>query len=177
MLWRMPNNGMRRELVKGELREMAPAGSGHGAFTMNLSTPLDAHVRAKKLGVVFTAETGFVLRRDPDTVRAPDVGFVAMHRLPRGGLPDRFFPGAPDLAVEVLSPSDTIFEVEEKVADWIAAGTQLVWMINPRQRTVTVRRADGSVTVLRQGQVLEGQQVVPGFRIAVEDLFESPTPT
>lgn len=165
MLWRMPNNGTRRELVKGELREMAPTGGGHGKSTVRITIPLGTHVLAEGLGEIFGAETGYIIARDPDTVRAPDVSFLSNARVPQDGVPDKFIPGAPDLAVEVLSPSDTMLEMEEKVADWLAARTQLVWVINSRQRTVTVHRADGSVTVLRQEQILDGEQVVPGFSV------------
>src|SRR5262249_4638196 len=112
-LWRLPQDGMRHELIRGELTNMPPAGAEHGVTTMNLSTPLDKHARTNDLGRVLAAETGFIIGRDPDTVRAADVAFVSKPRIPATGIPKKFFPGAPDLAVEVVSPSDTVSEVEE----------------------------------------------------------------
>jgi Uma2 family endonuclease len=161
----------RHELIKGELRTMPPAGFDHGAVGMNLAIPLGAHVQMHGLGVVVAAETGFILSRDPDTVRAPDVGFVAQDRIPSTGRPRGFWPGAPDLAVEVVSPSDTLEEVEAKVDDWLTAGTRLVWVANPRRRTVTVYRSLTDVAILTINDVLDGQDVVPGFRINVATIF------
>src|SRR6266545_2853554 len=169
-LWKLPRDGQRRELVKGELRTMPPAGFDHGAVGINLSTPLDQHVRAHQLGVVVAAETGFLLARDPDTVRGADLAFVRRERIPATGRPRSYWPGAPDLAVEVVSPNDTVFEVEEKVDEWLTAGTRLVWVVNPRRRTVTVYRAQTEVAVLAADGFLDGQDVVPGFRCRVADL-------
>ncbi|HEX8353452.1 MAG TPA: Uma2 family endonuclease, partial [Pyrinomonadaceae bacterium] len=105
-LFVMPHDGSRYELVKGELRKMSPSGSEHGAIIINISVLLAQHVKSKKLGVCFGAETGFKIAADPDTVRAPDVAFVRRERIPESGIPKKFWPGAPDLAVEVLSPGD-----------------------------------------------------------------------
>ena len=169
-LWAMPNNA-RRELVRGEVRTMAPAGFEHGAVIMNVAVPLGAHVKAHRLGVVLGAETGFVLKRNPDVVRGADVAFVTASRLPATGLPVRFWEGAPDLAVEVVSPGDTVDEVEEKVADYLDAGARTVWVVNPRRKTVTVHRPGAQPFVLRVGDVLGGDDVVPGFRMDVTDVF------
>ena len=169
-LWRMPNN-QRRELVKGELRTMAPAGFEHGAVIMNLSVRLAQHVNANRLGVVVGAETGFVLARNPDTVRGADVAFVSTACLPQGPLPISFFPGAPDVAVEVVSPGDTMVEVQEKVGDYLAGCTKVVWVVNPRHKTVTVHRPQTPPFVLRQADTLTGDDVVPGFSCAVSEIF------
>jgi Uma2 family endonuclease len=170
-LWKLPDNGKRRELVKGELREMPPAGSEHGAVAMNLTLPLAQYVKAHDLGIVFAAETGFFIGRAPDTVRAPDAAFVARDRIPAAGVPKRYFPGAPDLAIEVLSPGDTVDEVEEKVNDWLAGGTRLVWVVNPRRRTVTIYRPGPQISVLHESDAVSGEDVVPGFTCQVRDLF------
>jgi Uma2 family endonuclease len=170
-LWRLPDDGMRHELIRGELTTMPPSGAEHGGTTVNLATPLDQHARSHDLGRVLAAETGFVLARDPDTVRAADVAFVEKGRIPRGGLPREFFPGAPNLAVEVVSPSDTLVEVQEKVEEWLTAGAQMVWVVNPRNRTVTVYRSPTKPIVLTANDELDGQDVVPGFRIRVSELF------
>jgi len=113
----MPDDGFRYELVKGELLRMAPAGSEHGVTVMNITLPLAVFVKAHNLGIVFGAGTGFKIASDPDTVRAPDVAFVHRDRVPESGIPKSFWPGAPDLAVEVVSPNDTKAEVEDKVGE------------------------------------------------------------
>jgi Uma2 family endonuclease len=171
-LWNMPDHGGHHELIRGELRLMSPAGFDHGSVSMNLSGPLHQFVRARKLGVVVTAETGFILTRDPDTVRAPDAAFVGQSRIPESGRPLKFWIGPPDLAVETMSPGDTVFDVDEKVREWIAGGTRLVWVINPRQQTVTVYCPDNTAKIIGVGETLDGMDVIPGFQIAVADLFQ-----
>lgn len=170
-LWNMPDHGGHRELVKGELRDMAPAGFEHGAVGMNLATALANFVRAHDLGVVVAAETGFILSRNPDTVRAPDLGFIRKSRIPADGLTVQYWPGAPDLAVEVISPWDKNYEVDEKVEDYLAAGTQLVWVVNPRRKRVTVYQPGIPEQILTVADTLDGQDVVPGFRCPVKDIF------
>ena len=169
-LWAMPNNA-RRELVRGEVRTMAPAGFEHGAVIINVAAPLANYVKAQRLGVVLGAETGFVLKRNPDIVRGADVAFVAASRIPAAGLPTKFWEGAPDLAVEVVSPGDTVEEVEEKVDDYLTAGTHLVWVVNPKRKTITVHKPAANPLVLRVQDTLEGADVVPGFRCNVADIF------
>ena len=170
-LLNMPDDGFRYELVKGELRKMSPAGSEHGAIIINLTVPLAAHIKANKLGVVFGAETGVKIATSPDTVRAPDIAVVRQERIPEGGIPKGFWPGAPDLAVEVTSPGDSFEEVEEKVEDWLAAGTKAVWIVNPKRRTVNVYRALNDVAILTEENELDGGTVVPGFSCHVADIF------
>jgi len=167
----MPDDGFRYELVEGNLREMAPAGHQHGRIAINVSTPLAQHVKANNLGVVYAAETGFKLASNPDTVRAPDVAFVRRERLESVGDSEGFWPGAPDLAVEVVSPGDRYTDVEEKVFDWLDAGARLVIVANPRKRLVTVYRSLTDVVVLTEADVLDGGDVVPGFAMPVKDIF------
>lgn len=170
-LLRMPDDGWRYELVNGELIKMTPSGFEHGAVVGYLTGRLGPHVRQHELGIVCGAETGFQLTRNPDTVRAPDIAFVRRDRVERIGVPAQFWPGAPDLAVEVTSPNDTVREVDTKARDWLAAGTTMVWVVSPTRRTVTVWRAGADVLVLHEDDVLEGGDVVPGFTCRVEDLF------
>jgi Uma2 family endonuclease len=170
-LFKLPDDGFRYELVRGEIRRMPPAGSEHGAVIMHLGGPLYQFVKGHDLGVVFGAETGFKIASDPDTVRAPDLAFVRRERIPEGGIPKQFWPGAPDLAVEVISPSDTYTEVEEKVNDWLAAGTRLVLVLNPRTRTATVYTSLTDVMRLTESDVLDGGAVLPGFTCRVAELF------
>jgi Uma2 family endonuclease len=169
-LWRLPND-RRRELVKGELRTMAPAGFNHGAVIMRPASRLSAHVERHNPGVVLGAETGFVLSRNPDTVRGADAAFVSASRLPKGELPNSYFQGAPDLAVEVVAPGDTLTEVEDKVDDYLAAGAKLVWVVNPRRKTVTVHRLQTPPHMLRENDALGGDGVVPEFRCSVAEIF------
>ncbi|HLH27104.1 MAG TPA: Uma2 family endonuclease [Chloroflexota bacterium] len=170
-LLRLPDDGQRHELLYGELRTMAPSGAEHGWVTMKVSGPLGQHVEANRLGLVFTAETGFWLARDPDLVRAPDVAFVRRERVLAAGDVEGYWPGAPDLVVEVVSPSDLYTEVDEKVAQWLAYGAQMVLVVNPRRCTVAVHRPDRTVRVLTEDDVLDGEDVVPGWTLPVRHIF------
>lgn len=170
-LFRLPDDNFRYALVRGELQRMAAAGFRHGAVIMNVAVPLGQYVKARGLGVMCGAETGFVLERDPDTVLAPDVAFVRRERIPASGLPATFWEGPPDLAVEVTSPGDTRREVAEKVASWLAAGTRLVWVADPKRLTVTIHGPDGTPRRLEGSDVLEGEPLFPGFRLPVADIF------
>ena len=170
-LLHMPDNGMRRELVEGELREMTPAGHEHGFVAMNFSAPLHAFVKEKALGKVFAAETGFVLAVDPDTVRAPDVAFVSRERLALLSKTNGFFPGPPDLAVEVISPDDSYAEVEEKVEAWLNSGCRVVVVVNPRNRTLKVYRSTADVALLTVADAFHCQDLLPGFKLPVSQIF------
>ena len=170
-LLRLSTTGRRYELVKGELFEIPPAGGRHGSVAMRIGASLNAYVRAHSLGEVFAAETGFILRRNPDTVRAPDAAFVAKERLPAGELPPGYLEMVPDLAVEVVSPGDTTREVREKVADWLRAGVRLLWAIDPATRSVTVYRSPEDFDVLSEDDILDGGQVIPGFSANIKDLL------
>jgi Uma2 family endonuclease len=170
-LFHMPDNGCRYELVKGELIRMAPAGARHGEIASRLDRRLGGYVEAQGLGVVCATDTGFRLAQNPDTVRAPDVSFVARERIPAEGVPEQYWPFAPDLAVEVVSPSDSFDEVAAKVSDYLAAGTRLVWIVHPRTRTVMIYRATGEVRLLQPQEELSGEDVIPGFSCRVEELF------
>lgn len=119
----------------------------------------------------YAAETGFKLASNPDHVRAPDAAFVRTERADKVGNSEGFFPGAPDLAVEVVSPSDTFVEVEEKVFDWLQAGSHAVVVVNPRKRSVTVYRSFTDVRVLSTSDTLTVEEVVPGWRLPVAEIF------
>lgn len=169
-LFMLRDGDKRHELVRGELRTMAPAGFEHGAIGIRIASMLSQWVREHDLGTVVGADTGFVLSRNPDTVRVPDVAFVSKARL-AAGVPKKFFPGAPDLAVEVLSPSDTVEEIEEKVMELLDEGTRLVWVVNPRLKSVTVYRPGPRANVIRGDERLGGEDVVGGFEVGVGELF------
>lgn len=152
----------RTELVRGALIVREPAGARHGDVAMRLALEIATHVKSRGLGRVFAAETGFTIARDPDTVRAPDVSFVGRARLPEP-VPAEFLELAPDLAVEVLSPNDRPGEVLAKVADWLTAGTALVWVVDPERREARAYRADGTTAVVTAEGALDGEGVLPGF--------------
>jgi len=167
-LLRLPRGAHRYELVRGELHTMAPAGADHGYIALNIGSLLRDYVRANNLGRVYAAETGFRIERNPDTVRAPDAAFVRAERVqPSPG----YIEGAPDLAVEVVSPNDTYTEVTTKVAEWFRAGARLVWIINPTGNVVTVYTADGQSRVVADDETLDGGDVIPGLHITVRDIF------
>jgi Uma2 family endonuclease len=170
-LLKLPRGRFRYRLVKGELITMSPAGSEHGAIVVNLTVLLGQYVKANKLGIVFGAETGFIIAENPDTVLAPDVAFISREHIPESGIPKKYWQGAPDLAVEVLSPGDTAREVQEKVGQWLAAGARLVWTVNPKRRNVTVHRALKEASTYSETDELDGEDVVPGFRCLVSEIF------
>lgn len=169
-LWKIVADGSRYELSKGELLPMTPVGMEHGGVVINIGRLLGAHVTGKRLGLVGT-EIGFRLTRNPDTVRAPDVAFVARERLPKEGVPKKFAEFPPDLAVEVLSPEDTASEVLRKVEEYLTAGVRLVWVVDPATQTVTVYRSLQDVKILTTEQELDGGEVLPAFRTPVAELF------
>ena len=171
-LLRLPDDGQRHELVRGELRTMAPGGDEHGELTGTFHSSLGPYVRAHRLGRTYVADTGYRLTTDPDTVRAPDVAFVRRDRVEATGRLRGFRPGAPDLVVEVISPSDLYTEVDEKVAEWIEHGARLVFVVNPRRQTVAEHRPGEPVRVLTVEDTLDGYDVVPGWSLPVRELFE-----
>lgn len=170
-LLRMPEDGFRYELVRGELRRMTPAGNIHGRVAMNFGILLGNYVKAHDLGVVYAAETGFRLATDPDTVRAPDVAFVSKERVEAVGEVEGFWPEAPELAVEVISPGDTYAEVEEKVFGWLDSGTKMVIIVNPSKHSATVYKSLTDITALAEDDILDFEDVVPGFRLAIREIF------
>lgn len=170
-LFDLPPDEDRWELVAGQLvREPVP-GSDHGGVAASLSFHLYRFVREHRLGRVFDV-VGFVLATDPDTLRGPDLSFVSTERL--ATLPRRrsFFVGAPDLAVEVLSPSNTRWEIEVKVEEYLGAGSQAVWVVDPRRKTVVVHLPGRGPEILRESDILDGGEYLPGFRLAVAEIFE-----
>ena len=173
-LWRLGEGDSRRELVNGEVVEMAPVGGIHGQVTGRMYRCLEEYVQRHGSGEVLVGDVGFILNlpADPERVRAPDVAFVSSQRLPAGRLPEGFLPGAPDLAVEVLSPTDNPLQIQQRVRDFLEAGARLVWIIAPQAKTVTVYRADGSARLLRDQDHLEGEDVLPGLRIPLEEIFQ-----
>jgi Uma2 family endonuclease len=170
-LLRMPDDSMRHELVRGEHRVMPPPGFEHGRVAANVGGMLLTHVRKTGIGVTLAAETGFLLARDPDTVRAPDASFISKERADAAGPTAEYWPGAPDFAVEVVSPSDSFHEVQDKALEWLTAGTVAVLVLDPPKRTATVYRGQGDAHVYSADDELDLSDAVPGFRVAVAELF------
>lgn len=170
-MFAMPDDGYRYELVRGELIKMSPTGSEHSWIESDIDVSLNPYVKANNLGRVFVGEPGFFLARDPDHVRAPDVAFVRRERIEAIGRQVGYWPEAPDLAIEVISPNDRYTEVDEKVADWLAAGTRMVVVVNPRNKTVKVHRSPTDVVTLTMTDTLDGDDVVPGWQIPIADIF------
>lgn len=170
-LARLPDDGFRYELVAGELRKLSPAGWKHGNVVSRLHAIVAHHIYEERLGEAFGAETGFLIARNPDTVRAPDFAFIHQDHLPADPPQQAYWPGAPDLAVEVLSPGETVDEVNRKVEPWLKAGCQMVWVLDPASSRVTVYRSTTDTKTLAEQDTLEGEDVVPGFHCRVGDFF------
>lgn len=168
----IPQNDAHVELVKGEIVKMPPAGHEHGEVAGTMFAVIHTFVRRNKLGKVYAAETGFILARNPDTVRALDAAFVSAARAAQQTRRAGFFDGAPDLAVEVVSPEDTIGEIDARVIEYLDAGTRLVWIVHPRTRTITIYRSLDDVRVLTANDTMDGGDVLPGFAVAVKEIFE-----
>jgi Uma2 family endonuclease len=169
-LYDMPEDDARYELVEGRLVVSEPAGCEHGEIAVQVGALLLAFVRPRRLGAVMV-DSGYVLARGPDTVRGPDVSFVRADRRPAREVAHRFYEGAPDLAVEIVSPSDGAAEVARKVANYLAGGTRAVWVVYPRTRTVVVHPDDGPPRMLGSDDTLDGGAALPGFACPVAEFF------
>ena len=172
-LYVMPDDGLKYELQAGMLVSEPLPGGRHGWVTAVVAELLRAHVRKHRLGVVFAGDSGFILAREPDTVRGPDVAFVSKERFEKSSDRVRAFAGAPDLAVEILSPSNTPAIIHAKVADYLAAGTRRVWVVDPEAQIVTVYAFLLWPQRLGEDEMLDGDDVVPGFSVRVGEIFET----
>jgi Uma2 family endonuclease len=163
----------RFELIEGELVEMPPPFFSHGKTSGELFSEFRAFILQHRLPLGYTVEAGYLFARDPDTVLAPDVSIISAADLPLAEQETGYPPIVPLLAVEVVSQSNRPAEIQRKVEIYLAAGVQLVWIVDKRQRTVIVHRADGTVATLRQGEgdEIDGEVVLPGFRLRLAELF------
>jgi Uma2 family endonuclease len=169
-LAKMPENDKFTELVNGVIVRLQPQGFAHGVLSSRISYEISAFVHERHLqGYVLGFGAGYILSRNPDTVRTTDGAFISKSKLP-DGLPNFFFPTAPDLAFEVISLDHRADLLQEKIEQYLQAGTQLEWVFYPKTRTVEVHTPDGSHTVDING-VLDGAPVLPGFKLAVRDVF------
>lgn len=167
--------GMHGEIVEGVFVEMSGGGGPHGSVIARITVALGSHVYAQNLGEVFGTETTFRMKRGPETTRCPDVAFVRAERIP-GGVPKGVFEGAPDLAVEVLSPSNTNAEIARKRDDYLRYGARQVWIADPEARAVAVHAADGATRFLAGEDVLEGGDLLPGFAASIPVFFAGLAP-
>ena len=170
-LYALPDDAMRHELMNGLLVSEPPPGARHGRVAARIVALLDAHVRKHGVGVVITCDTGFVLHESPATVRAPDIAFITLDRYRALADERNAIPGAPDLAVEVLSPGNRPSEIHAKVADYLTAGTPLVWVVDPEHEQVSIYRDLFAPRRLAGADALTADGVLPGFCVAVSELF------
>ncbi|PDW04468.1 Uma2 family endonuclease [Candidatus Viridilinea mediisalina] len=166
----LPESSLRQELVFGEVVETMPPGGIHGAIAALCAAFLIQWNRKAARGVV-GVESGFRLSQNPDTVRSPDCSYVQASRVPAEGVPEGFWPIPPDLAVEVVSPSDNAEELQQKVQEYLAAGSALVWVVYPRTRQVIAHTPDGLARSFGAEDTLSHAQVLPGFSLVVKELF------
>lgn len=167
----MPDDGKIYELVEGRLEEVGATSPRSSAVAAAILALLYTFVHPRKLGVVGGADWGTKLFSNPDTVRAPDVCFVRMERLPGGKVPIKFQDGVPDVLIEVLSPSDRYRKTARKVREYLQAGARLVWVIDPEDRSAVVHRADGTSDEYEADGVLSGEDVIPGFTLNLADIW------
>ncbi|MPZ22979.1 MAG: Uma2 family endonuclease [Dehalococcoidia bacterium] len=167
----MPDDGMRHELVKGVLTTMAPSSEEHAIVAGRVTKQIARHEALDALGEILTADGGFRLATDPDTVRAPDLSFVRHDKVRPPGQRKGFARVAPDFVLEVLSPSNSAGEVNAKISDYLAAGTSLIWVVDPETRTVTAYRQGGEAQFLGVDDEIDGGDVLPGFRCRISEFF------
>lgn len=167
------SGGQRTELIRGRLVVREPTGLPHASVLTELTMRISTHVRASEppLGYVFVGDPGFWLARDPDTVRAPDLAYVARERLPNGVIPGGYFEGVPDLAVEIRSPSDRTGAVLSKIGTWLEGGCTVVWVIDPVRRTAQHYAADGTIKLLGANDALDAEPVLSGLTIPLASLW------
>ena len=171
-LLRLDSKGVKGELIRGEFYETMSAGLKHGEVVMKLGFLMGSVVIPGRLGRLAGSDAGVILERDPDTVREPDIAFISAARLPLTERVTSYYEIIPDIVVEVKSPSDSRREVNDKARMWRSYGVPLVWAAYPETRTIDVHRADGSITTLRENDVLDGGEILPGFSVPVREIFD-----
>lgn len=167
----LPLGDMRSELIAGVLHTMPPTFEDHSESTARLTIILGHYVLTHDLGTMYAAETGFLIARNPDTVRAPDIAFTRKERVALDSPAPRWVPVVPDLVVEVASSGDRPSELRQKAAMWLEAGVRLVWVALPAQRVIEIYRVGSPVTTLDEAATLDGGDVVPGFSTPVSTIF------
>ena len=170
MLLPEPVDGSRHELVRGEVVTMFPPNWKHGEIAFNVAFAIKMYLLTNPIGRI-TVEGGSVVERDPDTVRGPDVSFMSKERMPLEKRMNCYAEGAPDLCVEVLSPSNTRTHIREKLGEYFAGGAKLVWVVDPNERSVKVYRDAANARTVKEDAALDGGDVLPGFSYPVSKFF------
>lgn len=170
-LLRLDAQGVRGELIRGELSETMPAGHRHGKILMKLAVRLGAFIEPRKLGTLVASDSGVWLERDPDTVREPDIAFFSAEKIPLDADIPGYAEEVPELVVEVVSPSDRRAAINDKALMWLRYGARLVWVVYPGARAVDVHREGSPVAALTENDALDGLDVLPGFSCPVRDIF------
>ena len=165
------SKGVRGELIRGVLSETMPAGEMHGKVVMRLGRLLGNYIEPRQIGTLIGSDAGVLLETDPDTVREPDIAYFSVQKLPLDAANPGFSQVAPDLVVEMSSPSDSHREVNDKAMMWLRHGVRLVWLVHPATRTVEVHHGGSRGPTLVDGNTLDGGDVLPGFTCAVSDIF------
>ena len=171
-LLRLYGEGVRGELIQGALCETMPAGVRHGRIVVNLTILLSGFIKPRRLGWIVASQVGFLLKRDPDTVRAPDIAYISAKKLPLDADVPGYYEGAPDLAVEIFSHNDSPRELYHKARMWISFGVPLVWVVDPENRAIEVHRPNQPALRLAEDDTLDGSETLPGFSCPVRDPFE-----
>lgn len=164
-----PRDGSQQELVRGEITTMPPAGGMHGVICAKVNHKIGAYMDARPGGTLASNNTGVITRRNPDSVRGPDVAYWSKERLPV--VPVGFIDVAPDLVVEVLSPSNTSKEIREKIKEYFEKGVKMVWVVAPEDRTLTIYRVPDEGRLLHDSATVTGEDILPGFTCKVSELF------
>ena len=170
-LLRLCADGVRGELIRGVLSKTMPTGREHGQIAGRLTVRLGSFIESRKLGVYTTSDSGVWLEHDPDTVREPDVAFFSAEKSPPDERVTGYAQVAPDLAVEIVSPSDRLPAVNDKALMWLRYGVRLVWVVRPDERRIDVHRDGHAVVTLTESDALDGLDVLPGFSCAVREIF------
>ena len=171
-LLRLYSEGVRGELIRGELCETMPSGQEHGEIAAHLCYLLISFVKPRRLGRVMASDAGVWLERDPDTVREPDVAFFAADKMPPGERVSGYAEAVPNLVVEIASPRDSAREVRDKAQMWLSFGVRIVWVVYPDARAVELHTVDGGRRMLAESDTLDGGDVLPGFSCRVGDIFD-----
>ena len=170
-LLRLYSEGVRGELIRGALSETMSTGREHGQIVVNLTIPLGTFVKARKLGILTASDSGVWLEHDPDTVREPDVAFFSAEKSPTDERVTGYAEVAPDLVVEIVSPTDRLTAVNDKALMWLRYGVRIVWVVHPDERLVDVHRDGHAVVTLDESGALDGADVLPGFSCSVREVF------
>ena len=171
-LLELHSKGVKGELIRGVLAETVSAGVEHGKTTAKFTIKIGIFVEPRKLGTIVTSDSGVLVGRNPDVVREPDVAFTSVERMPLDTRIRGYSEVPPDLVIEVASPGDSVRALYDKAHMWLGHGVRLVWVADPDTRTVDVYRQDGPIITMTEDDTLDGDPVLPGFTLPVQEVFD-----